>query len=122
MSSMPSTRENMLVRASMRQMQPKQKTPVVNPMHQMRSPSLNRGSTADVNIDAERKCEGLTRSKLEVIEPVLGDHVALLEALLVHASDDGRVRVAVLLDVHGVLVEADIVQVLNHLELVLSQG
>jgi hypothetical protein len=39
----------------------------------------------------QKKRDKLTRSKLEVIEPVLGNDMALLEAFLVHSSDDGRV-------------------------------
>jgi len=47
------------------------------------------------------------------------DLAALIEGLLVHAHDDGCMRVAVVVDVDWELLDADIVEGLYHLELIL---
>ena len=66
-------------------------------------------------------CPGHDRSGLEVVQPMLHDLAALVEGLLVHAHDDGRVRVAVVVDVDWELLDADVVEGLDHLELILPQ-
>lgn len=60
-------------------------------------------------------------SGLEVVQPMFHDLATLIKGLLVHAHDDGCVRVAVVVDVDWELLDADIVEGLDHLELILPQ-
>jgi hypothetical protein len=76
----------------------------------------------DSRMCREIKTLGHEESKLEIVEPVLDHNPAFVERLLVHAHDDRCVRMAVVVDVHWVFLEAHVVQSLDHAELILCQG